>query len=66
MRLNVAKRRLTRVASGDGNGMGRRNAVSELKRELILNAARNIFEADGLEGASLRAIGPTPCLRQRG
>jgi AcrR family transcriptional regulator len=36
--------------------IGRRQAVSELKRELILNAARAIFEADGLEGASLRAI----------
>lgn len=36
--------------------IGRRKAVSELKRELILNAARKIFEADGLEGASLRAI----------
>ena len=36
--------------------IGRRQAVSELKRELILNAARKIFEADGLEGASLRAI----------
>ena len=36
--------------------IGRRKAVSELKRELILNAARAIFEADGLEGASLRAI----------
>jgi AcrR family transcriptional regulator len=36
--------------------LGRRKAVSELKRELILNAARAIFEAEGLEGASLRAI----------
>ena len=36
--------------------IGRRQAVSELKRELILNAARKIFEAEGLEGASLRAI----------
>jgi len=30
--------------------------VSDLKRELILDAARKVFEADGLEGASLRAI----------
>ena len=35
---------------------GRRKAVSDLKRELILDAARKVFEADGLEGASLRAI----------
>ena len=30
--------------------------MSDLKRELILDAARKVFEADGLEGASLRAI----------
>jgi len=35
---------------------GRREAVSELKRALILKAARAVFEAEGLEGASLRAI----------
>src|SRR5882724_1876072 len=35
---------------------GRRKAVSEMKRGLILDAARKVFEADGLEGASLRAI----------
>jgi AcrR family transcriptional regulator len=35
---------------------GRREAVSEHKRGLILKAARKVFEADGLEGASLRAI----------
>lgn len=34
----------------------RRNAVSELKRRLIFDAARAVFESDGLEGASLRAI----------
>lgn len=34
----------------------RRQAVSELKRGLILQAARMVFEAEGLEGASLRAI----------
>jgi AcrR family transcriptional regulator len=39
----------------------RRKAVGELKRELILDAARKVFEADGLDGASLRAIaGYTP------
>jgi len=35
---------------------GRRKAVSDHKRELILDAARKVFEADGLEGASLRAM----------
>ena len=35
---------------------GRREAVSEHKRGLILRAAREVFEAEGLEGASLRAV----------
>jgi len=35
---------------------GRRQAVSQHKRSLILGAARSVFEAEGLEGASLRAI----------
>ena len=35
---------------------GRRKAVRDLKRGLILDAARKEFEADGLDGASLRAI----------
>jgi len=35
---------------------GRRSAVSELKRGLILDAARRVFERDGLDGASLRSI----------
>lgn len=34
----------------------RRRAVSELKRELILAAAARVFETEGLDGASLRAI----------
>src|SRR6476619_6482995 len=34
----------------------RQQAVSHLKRSLILGAARKVFEADGLDGASLRAI----------
>jgi AcrR family transcriptional regulator len=34
----------------------RRDAVSGHKRELILGAAKQIFAAEGLEGASLRAI----------
>lgn len=35
---------------------GRQEAVNELKRSLILDAARRVFEAEGLEGASMRAI----------
>jgi AcrR family transcriptional regulator len=35
---------------------GRQNAVSALKRGLILDAARKLFETEGLDGASLRAI----------
>lgn len=34
----------------------RREAVSERKRELILDAARQVFAEEGLDGASLRAI----------
>lgn len=36
--------------------VSRREAVSEHKRGLILQAARDVFEAEGLEGASLRAV----------
>src|SRR5436305_1266183 len=36
--------------------IGRQKAVSELKRGLIMDAARHVFEAEGLDGASLRAI----------
>lgn len=39
-----------------GNRQNRREAVSERKRELILDAARQIFAEEGLDGASLRAI----------
>lgn len=39
-----------------GKRQSRREAVSEHKRELILDAARQIFAEDGLDGASLRAI----------
>ena len=35
---------------------GRQKAVRDLKRSLILDAARKVFEAEGLDGASLRAI----------
>jgi AcrR family transcriptional regulator len=34
----------------------RKQAVSDLKRGLILDAARRVFEKQGLEGASLRGI----------
>jgi AcrR family transcriptional regulator len=36
--------------------VGRQKTVSDLKRGLILDAARKVFEAEGLDGASLRAI----------
>jgi AcrR family transcriptional regulator len=36
--------------------LGRRRAVSDLKRGLILAAARRVFEREGLDGASVRAI----------
>ncbi len=36
--------------------VGRQRAVSDLKRGLILDAARKVFESEGLDGASLRAI----------
>src|SRR6476660_2940445 len=35
---------------------GRKKAVGDLKRGLILEAAREVFEAEGLDGASLRGI----------
>lgn len=35
---------------------GRTRAVQGLKRGLILDAARKVFEVEGLDGASLRAI----------
>src|SRR5215468_398840 len=34
----------------------RKRAVRDLKRGLILDAARKVFETEGLDGASLRAI----------
>jgi AcrR family transcriptional regulator len=36
--------------------IGRQKAVNDLKRGLILDAARRVFEAEGLDGASLRGI----------
>jgi AcrR family transcriptional regulator len=47
---------LLRIAMARERKIGRQKAVSDLKRELILDAARKAFEADGLDGASLRAI----------
>jgi AcrR family transcriptional regulator len=47
---------LLRTAMAKEQKIGRQKAVSDLKRELILDAARKAFEADGLDGASLRAI----------
>ncbi len=41
---------------GKEQRIDRRKAVSDLKRGLILGAARKVFEADGLDGASVRAI----------
>lgn len=35
---------------------GRSHAIRELKRTLILDSAREVFEAEGLDGTSLRAI----------
>src|ERR1700694_5149094 len=35
---------------------GRRQSISGHRRDLILDAAREVFAAKGLEGASLRAI----------
>jgi AcrR family transcriptional regulator len=35
---------------------GRQDAVNDLRRQLILDAARRVFEAEGLEGAGMRAI----------
>lgn len=34
----------------------RRKTVADLKRAMIIDAARTVFETEGLEGASLRAI----------
>lgn len=40
----------------DPGRAARRETVAEVKRTIILDAARTIFEADGLQGASMRAI----------
>jgi AcrR family transcriptional regulator len=40
----------------EGSRTVRRRAVNDYRREIILAAARRVFAAQGLEGASLRAI----------
>lgn len=45
-----------RTMSKAGQASERRRAVGAMKRRLILEAARRIFEREGLDGASLRAI----------
>src|SRR4051795_7801843 len=47
---------MSAVAARQGGRDARRRAVGDHKRELILAAARKVFEAEGLDGASLRAI----------
>lgn len=47
------------MSSGEGGverRSTRRKVAGELKRGLILDAARRVFETEGLDGASLRAI----------
>ena len=41
----------------DSARANRKDAIREAKRTIILEAALRIFERDGLEGASMRAIG---------
>ena len=43
----------------------RADAVNSAKREMILAGARAVFEADGLDGASMRAIAEAAGLRRR-
>ncbi len=44
------------MAAAAQRRQGRTQAVNDLKRGLILDAARKVFLAEGLDGASLRAI----------
>lgn len=46
----------TSGAPSSSSSNDRQQAVNDMKRGLILEAARRVFEAEGLEGASLRAI----------
>jgi TetR/AcrR family transcriptional regulator len=41
----------------------RRQAVSDLKRQMILDAAERIFQQEGLDGAHMRAIAKKPATR---
>jgi AcrR family transcriptional regulator len=41
----------------DSARTSRKDAIREIKRGIILDAAMRIFERDGLDGASMRAIG---------
>src|SRR3712207_924110 len=45
-----------RQIMADSARSDRQQAVSDLKRALILRAARRVFETEGLEGASVRSI----------
>jgi AcrR family transcriptional regulator len=54
--LTTLKNPSSKVAMVAERRSGRQKAVSDLKRGLILDAARKVFEAEGLDGASLRAI----------
>jgi hypothetical protein len=45
--------------------IGRQKAVSDLKRELILDAARKVFEADGLKGHRFARLPPARATRLR-
>ena len=47
---------MTRQRKTERSKTERKKAVSEVRRGLILAAAREVFEAEGLDGASLRAI----------
>lgn len=43
-------------SAGDAAKAERQRSVNDLKRQMILDAARTVFESAGLEGASIRAI----------
>jgi AcrR family transcriptional regulator len=47
---------LADMGAGEKPRVVRRRAVSDLKRQLILDAARRVFEKHGLLGANIRAI----------
>lgn len=49
-------KKATTAATAKSSALRRNARVREFKRELILEAARTVFDLYGLEGASLRAI----------